>query len=90
MLNRNFSILILGVEEGIFFNSVLSFDSPKDFWLGYLLFLLSIVIHEFGHAGASVKYGASPAGIGFALYLIFPVFYSDVTVSWKLKSKQRF
>lgn len=81
--------VFFGIQKGIFFDSILSINNPKDFWIGYLLFIFSVIIHEFGHAGASVKYNAMPSGIGFTIYLIFPAFYSDVTSSWKLKSKQR-
>lgn len=55
----------------------------------YLLFLVSLLIHEFGHASACVRFGARPSDIGIALYLIYPVFYSDVSAAWQLKRGQR-
>lgn len=51
---------------------------------GYVLFLVSLVIHEFGHAAACARYGARPSEIGFAIYLIYPAFYSNVNSCWKL------
>lgn len=59
------------------------------FATGYALFLLSILFHELGHASACARYGASPGVIGFGLYLIYPVFYTDVTSAWELRRWQR-
>jgi len=42
-----------------------------------------------GHASATRRYGARPAEIGFGLYLIFPVFYCNVTEAWRLPRLQR-
>lgn len=63
--------------------------SDGDLLNGYLIFLLSLFIHEFGHATACLRYGARPSDIGFTLYLIYPAFYSDVTAAWQLKRWQR-
>jgi len=60
-----------------------------DFWMGYLLFLASLMVHEFGHASACARYGAPPSDIGFTMYLIYPAFYSNVTSAWSLKRWQR-
>jgi putative peptide zinc metalloprotease protein len=56
---------------------------------GYLLFILSLLAHEFGHASACSHFGAAPSGIGFTFYLIYPAFYSDVTAAWRLGRWQR-
>jgi len=57
--------------------------------LMYVLMLASFMFHEFGHAAASRRYGARPAEIGFGLYLIFPVFFCNVTDTWRLPKHQR-
>lgn len=59
------------------------------FWWGFLLFQISLVFHEFGHASACARYGVRPRDIGIAIYWIYPVFYSDVTTAWQLKRWQR-
>ena len=59
------------------------------FWPAYGLLLASLIAHEIGHASACSRYGASPSEIGLALYFIYPVFYSNVTVAWRLKRWQR-
>jgi putative peptide zinc metalloprotease protein len=58
-------------------------------WGGYLLFILSLLVHELGHASACARYGAAPSDIGFTLYLVYPAFYSDVTSAWRLRRWQR-
>lgn len=61
----------------------------SSFVAGYLVFLLSLVAHEFGHATACARYKAKPSEIGFALYLIYPALYSNVGSSWKLNRWKR-
>ncbi len=58
-------------------------------WPGFLLFLGSLLVHELGHASASAHFGAKPREIGFGMYLIYPVLYSDVTAAWQLRRWQR-
>lgn len=62
---------------------------PETFWKGYGLFMLSLIFHEFGHASACARYGATTSGIGFTTYLIYPALYSDVSAAWHLKCRQR-
>ena len=86
--------LILGLTLPIIYIYIATFGvvaniSTPAFWVGYLLFLVSLAFHEFGHASACMRYGAKPSDIGFALYLIFPIFYSDVSNAWVLKRWQR-
>jgi putative peptide zinc metalloprotease protein len=53
------------------------------------LVMVSLVLHEFGHASACRAFGAKEGEIGFAVYLVFPVFYCDVTDAWRLSRRQR-
>jgi putative peptide zinc metalloprotease protein len=53
------------------------------------LTILSLLVHELGHAAACVRYGAAPSGIGATIYLIYPAFYSDVSDAWRLRRWQR-
>jgi putative peptide zinc metalloprotease protein len=63
--------------------------TPASLGVGYGLFLFSLVVHEFGHASASERFGGRPGAIGFTLYLTFPALYSDVSAAWRLKRWQR-
>jgi putative peptide zinc metalloprotease protein len=51
--------------------------------------LASMMIHELGHAAASARFGCPPGAIGAAIYLLFPVMYTDVTRTWRLAPRQR-
>ncbi len=56
---------------------------------GYLLFVVTLIAHEFGHAAAAARSGATPRRIGFVIYLVWPAFYSDVSDSWRLSRRAR-
>lgn len=55
-------------------------------WLLLLLTLgiMSMALHEIGHAAACTYGGAVPGAIGVGIYAIFPVFYCDVTDAYRL------
>jgi putative peptide zinc metalloprotease protein len=74
--------LALGIGSGVSLGS-------DGFWPAYGLLLASLVAHEIGHASACARYGAQPSEIGLALYVIYPVFYSNVSDAWTLKRWQR-
>ncbi|MCP3166854.1 zinc metalloprotease [Myxococcus qinghaiensis] len=63
--------------------------APEAFWMGYLLFLGSLLLHELGHSSACAWFGTRPSDIGFTVYAIYPAFYSDVSSAWRLKRWQR-
>lgn len=47
------------------------------------------LVHEFGHAVALVRYGGRRPDIGWAVYLIFSVFFTDLSEAWHMSRKQR-
>jgi len=53
------------------------------------LVLLSGLFHECGHATALRYGGATPGAIGGGIYIIWPVFYSDVTDAYRLDRRGR-
>lgn len=55
----------------------------------YALYLLSVIVHEFGHTTACVVGGARPKSIGFTLFFIFPAMYADVSSVWALPKARR-
>jgi hypothetical protein len=61
---------------------------------GMLLLVLALVavsagFHEFGHAAACRYVGATPGAMGVGLYLVWPVFFTDVTDSYRLGRRER-
>jgi putative peptide zinc metalloprotease protein len=65
-------------------------ETQDSTWI-VLLFAMFVLMlfHELGHAAASWHYGVEPKEIGMGVYLLFPVFYANVTGVWKLPAKQR-
>lgn len=60
--------------------------------LGLVLFaatIASLLFHELGHAAACRYGGAAPGRIGVGVYLVWPVFFTDVTDSWRLDRRGR-
>jgi putative peptide zinc metalloprotease protein len=66
-----------------------SLQPGADYLIAYCLFLLSLLAHEFGHAAACARYRGRPSAIGLALYVVYPVLYSDVSDAWSLRRWQR-
>lgn len=61
-----------------------AFERPGLLLLIFVVTVLSAGFHEFGHAAAARRGGATPGAMGAGLYLIWPAFYTDVTDSYRL------
>ncbi|QFZ17814.1 hypothetical protein [Saccharothrix syringae] len=61
-----------------------AFERPELLLLVFAVTIVSAGFHEFGHAAAARYGGATPGAMGFGLYLLWPVFYTDVTDSYRL------
>src|SRR5215211_2068508 len=57
---------------------------PELFVLVFGLTLLGTLFHELGHASACRYGGAQPGRIGVGIYLVWPVFFNDVTDTYRL------
>lgn len=55
----------------------------------YALTTLTALFHEFGHASALYFYNCKGGEIGWGLYLVYPVLYTDVSDAWRLKKNER-
>jgi putative peptide zinc metalloprotease protein len=53
------------------------------------LFALCNAFHEFGHAAGTAYSGAKPGVMGIGIYLVMPVFFTDVTDSYRLDRRGR-
>lgn len=87
-------ISALALDIYFFWNTdnLLQFNNQVNIYMvaGLIVFmLLSSFFHELGHASACKYFGVRHGGIGFGLYLNFPVLYTDVTEVWKLNRIQR-
>lgn len=59
-------------------------NTPALFMFALAVLVVSGVFHEFGHASA-LRYGGGVVhGMGAGIYMIYPVFYTDVTDGYRL------
>jgi len=54
-----------------------------------LLSTLGTICHELGHAAAAAHYGCRGVTIGWGLYFIYTVLWTNVSEVWKLPRRQR-
>jgi putative peptide zinc metalloprotease protein len=47
------------------------------------------LIHELGHAYTATRYGARVPSMGVSFLVMFPVFYTDTTAAWRLRSRKQ-
>lgn len=55
----------------------------------YPIIISILLIHELGHAASSYRFGVKSKEIGFGLYIVFPVLYTDVTEVWRISKIKR-
>jgi putative peptide zinc metalloprotease protein len=55
----------------------------------YGLMLLTVLVHELGHATACRAYRCDHGAVGALIYLIIPAFYINLSNIWRLPGKQR-
>lgn len=60
--------------------------SRPELMLALMTFVVvpSVIFHEFGHAAALLYGGGKVRGMGIAIYLTFPVLYTDITDNYRL------
>lgn len=64
-------------------------ETPSLTLLLFVLAYLSLAFHEGGHAAACRRGGGRPGAIGMGLYVVWPVFYTDVTDSYRFSRRGR-
>lgn len=76
---------VLVDENSVDFNAL----SAGSILLLMLLSTLGTMFHEFGHASAAAHYNCRRMTIGWGLYLIYTVLWTNVSEAWKLPRGQR-
>lgn len=77
---------LLATDDLLLFNNLVTVYMI----IGLFIFMLaSSFFHELGHASACKYFDLRHGGIGFGLYINFPVLYTDVTEIWKLSRMER-
>lgn len=72
------------LEKGLASATHEAFNKPGLLLIVIAVTVLSAGFHEFGHAAAARRGGATPGVMGAGLYLVWPAFYTDVTDSYRL------
>lgn len=47
------------------------------------------LFHELGHAAALARFGSTRASVGWGLYIVWTVFYTDLSDAWRYSRMQR-
>jgi len=84
--------LFVVAEYLVFTHSLRAIRHPfnlRDLLLSYVVILGITLFHELGHASACRRFECPHGDIGFALYFIYPAFYTDVTKVWRLPRLKR-
>lgn len=55
----------------------------------FALYFVTIIFHEFGHVAACRKFTGKNGGIGFGIYILYPVFYSNISAVWHATKQQK-
>lgn len=62
-------------------------------WQGAMLFVASLallkIFHEFAHGVTATRFGAHVSNMGVAFMVFFPVLYTDVSDSWRIRSRKQ-
>lgn len=77
------------LRQGWFVPRFHSLPAVQTTLLAYMGLIVGVFFHELGHSVAALRYGMPPKGIGFGFYLVFPVFFADVTHVWALPKAKR-
>ena len=81
--------ILVGRQWDAFVSTFLYFFN----WHGAILYSLSLgavkMVHELGHAYTATRFGCRVPTMGVAFMVMMPVFYSDVSDSYRLTSKRK-
>ena len=83
-----FSILTLIGLALIILIDVPSAENFPVLWIT-LLYAPTIFLHELGHIAACRRFVKKNGEIGFGVYFIFPIFYSNISSIWHAKRDER-
>ncbi|MEK6408315.1 MAG: hypothetical protein AABN34_15250 [Acidobacteriota bacterium] len=81
--------MLYSTMEGHFVRQVITQFNPTEYLASLAILIVVVLIHEFGHAAAQLRYGLPAGAIGFHLYHYLPAFFANASASWKLKPSRR-
>jgi putative peptide zinc metalloprotease protein len=81
--------LITDLGSGLILAAQLVIYQPQLLVPVTALTIAMVAFHEIGHASAARYGGAHPGAMGMGIYLVWPVFYTDVTDVYRLDRRGR-
>lgn len=81
--------LLYTTFDGRFLRQVMTDFTPNEYLLSLALLVTLVLVHEFGHASAQLRYDLPTGGIGFQFYHYLPAFFANVDASWRLNPARR-
>jgi putative peptide zinc metalloprotease protein len=82
-------LFVVGREFDSFVRSVPDVMT-RGHWIAYGLGLaVAKVLHEFGHAFATKRFGCRVPTMGLVLIVLWPVLYTDTSDAWRLPSRRQ-
>ncbi|WP_291720173.1 hypothetical protein [Bernardetia sp.] len=92
-------LILMGVFAHLFYFSSHSLMEEKskvwieasaiEYILIYFLVIVIFIFHEIGHASAALHFGIRTPRVGYGFYLVYPVFFTEISEAWKLQPKKR-
>ncbi len=79
----------LGHQWEKFTHTFSSIFTWQGLFFAFIAYMIAKLCHELGHAYMCRRYGVPVPTLGLAFLVFWPVLYTDTTLSWSLKSKQR-
>jgi putative peptide zinc metalloprotease protein len=80
---------IFFTNYGLLSKSAIATLSAERWIIFTALAYLGVFVHELGHASACRRFNVRHGDIGIGFYIIYPVFYTNVTNCWQLSRWQR-
>ncbi|MGG5209537.1 hypothetical protein ACQWU4_11365 [Chryseobacterium sp. MIQD13] len=83
-----FSLLVLLEIIIMVTTSLSSFTNLSPLWI-LAIYTSTMFLHELGHIAACRKFTGKNGEIGFGIYFIFPVLYSNISSVWHASKQER-
>lgn len=55
----------------------------------FLWYFVTIIFHELGHVAACKKFTGKNGGMGIGIYIIYPVFFSNISAIWHATKREK-
>ena len=79
-------LYIVGRQWGAFTSTFLYFFNLQGLTFYFISLVFIKILHELAHAYTAVRYGCKVPTMGVALLVMFPILYTDMSDTWRVKS----